>query len=168
MNIRLIIGVFALLALAISCEKEAAEPSTPESYIKATINGSEYVFNQFSNMGNRADRQGRWQIMRASTPKGESPVRQIYCMIYGPSSGINKLDKQGEYDKVRIYYSEGEKNYSAWEGTKNSQAVFDLDSIERTSSAWIYYKSGRFNGLVFNKERSDSALITNGEFKFNF
>lgn len=167
MKIKIIVLLAAFLTLAESCEKETTEPAKPVSYIKASINGQEVIFNQFSFMGTRSERQSQWQIMRATSPKGETPLRQIYCMIYSPNDGINKLNRASVYDKVRLYYSEDLNNYAAWEGVKNSKAEFNLDSVKRTSQAFIYYKTGKFNGVVYNKQK-DSLIITNGEFQFHF
>jgi hypothetical protein len=163
-----IILMFILLTamVIVACEKENVEPEVPISYLKATINGKEVTFNDFTFMGEQAAGNSRWQRLRGTTPKGETPVRQIYCMIRNPSSGINKLIKNGEYDKARIYYSENLENYTAWEGVKNSQAEFNLDTVERTSN-WVYYKTGTFKGKVFNvKNPSDSVIIENGSFNF--
>jgi hypothetical protein len=153
----------------ISCKKEKTEPTEPIPYLKATINGKEVIFNEFTFMGEEKNGNRRWQRIRGTSPKGEYPLRQIYCMINSPSSGINKLIKNGEYDKVRIYYSENLENYAAWEGVKNSQAEFNLDTIIKTSSAWVYYKTGTFKGKVFNHTNlKDSVIIENGSFNFNF
>ncbi len=152
----------------VACEKEKIEPEVPISYLKATINGREVTFNEFTFMGEEKDGNSRWQRLRGTTPKGETPVRQIYCMINNPSSGINKLIKNGEYDKVRIYYSQDLENYAAWEGVKNSAAEFNLDTIVKTSNAWVYYRTGTFKGKVFNlKNANDSVMIENGSFNFD-
>lgn len=161
----LTISIIALMLLA--CSKEEVTPS-PASYLKATIDGKEIVFNEFYYLGEKANGNSRWQILKASTQNGEIPLRQIYCMINNPRSGINKLIKNGEYDKVRIYYSEDLENYAAWEGVKNSAAEFNLDTIIKTSNAWVYYRTGTFKGKVFNlKNANDSVMIENGTFNFD-
>lgn len=165
MKTKLFFSVVAFLIIFNACKKENSKPDEPKPYIKATINGKEVVFNDFMYLGWKAERQGQSQIIRATSQKGETPVRQLYCMIYGPNDGLNKLNRNSTYDKVRVYYSEGLENYAAWEGVKNSTAEFMLDSVKRTSSAYVPYKSGTFNAKVFNKQK-DSILITNGSYKF--
>ena len=100
-------------------------------------------------------------------PWKDIPKNVQKIILYGDKENIiNKLIKNGEYDKVRIYYSENLENYSAWEGVKNSQAEFNLDTVERTSY-WVYYRTGTFKGKVFNYNNpSDSVIIENGSFNF--
>lgn len=103
-NILIFIIIPAMVFVFVACEKEKIEPEVPISYLKATINGREVTFNEFTFMGEEKDGNSRWQRLRGTTPKGETPVRQIYCMINNPSSGINKLIKNGEYDELKFLF----------------------------------------------------------------
>ena len=140
-----------------ACKKKDVEPLPVK--MSAKINGTLVEFTEFANTQKISEGNSYYQQFRATSARGIYPIKQIFIVVKSPNEGMNELKPNGEYDKVRVYYTTEQKHYVA----KINKGVAKVNLEYKPNT--LFLATGTFSSTVFND--SDSLVITDGKIDFN-
>lgn len=149
-------GICLIIVIG-ACKKKDETPRIVK--MKAKINGTLVEFTEFAYTQKISEGNSYYQQIRATSDRGVFPIKQIFIVVRNPNEGLNELKPNGEYDKVRLYYTSEQKHYVA----KINDGVAKVNLAYKPNT--LMYASGTFSGTVFKD--TDSLVITDGTFDFN-